>query len=78
MLQSGVEIPYRAIKTNIAETLDVIVQIQRRPGLRFVSEVLALRGFELENDRYVFDPVFQHGQNGLVSQRLSQRKPTSE
>ena len=62
VLQSGVEIPYRAIKTNIADSLDVVVQIQRRPGLCFVSEVLALRGFELENDKYILDPVYQHDQ----------------
>src|SRR5579864_3761072 len=40
VLQSGIEIPYIAIKSNIAESLNVIVQIDRRPGRRFVSEVL--------------------------------------
>src|SRR5580700_6930281 len=34
VLQSGVEIPYLAIKTNIADSLNVIVQIERRPGIR--------------------------------------------
>src|SRR5947199_7186985 len=46
VLQSGIEIPYVAIKTNIAESLDVIVHIERRPGQRRVAEVLALRGFD--------------------------------
>jgi len=41
VLQSGVEIPYRAIKTNIAESLDVVVHIERRPGQRLVAEVLS-------------------------------------
>jgi hypothetical protein len=31
-LQSGVEVPYRAIKTNIADSLNVVLQIERRPG----------------------------------------------
>jgi pilus assembly protein CpaF len=39
VLQSGVEIPYKAIKANIADSLDVIIQIERRPGARFVSQV---------------------------------------
>ncbi len=43
--------PYRAIKTNIADSLNIIVQIERRPGKRFVSEVLEIRGYE-PSDRY--------------------------
>ena len=57
VLQSGVEIPYRAIKTNIAETLDVIVQIERRPGKRFISQVLEIRGYDLSTDQYDFHQV---------------------
>jgi len=52
VLQSGVEMPYRAIKTNIADSLNIIIQIERRPGTRFVSEVLEIRGYEPEADRY--------------------------
>ena len=39
VLQSAVEMPYRAIKTNIADSLNVIIQMERRPGtrLRFQS-----------------------------------------
>jgi pilus assembly protein CpaF len=60
VLQSGIEIPYIAIKTNIAESLDVIVHIERRPGQRIVAEVLALRGFDPEIDKYNFDFVYQY------------------
>src|SRR5712671_2302199 len=35
VLQSGVEMPYRAVKTNIADSLNIIVQIDRRPGRRY-------------------------------------------
>src|SRR6266699_2123970 len=52
VLQSGVELPYRAIKTNIGDSLNIIVQIERRPGARFVSEVLRIRRYEPETDRY--------------------------
>ena len=68
VLQSGIEIPYIAIKTNIAESLDVIVHIERRPGQRRVAEVLALRGFDPDLDKYDFDSVYlyraesRHGQ----------------
>jgi pilus assembly protein CpaF len=57
VLQSGVEMPYLAIKSNIAESLNVIVQIERRPGRRFASEVLDIRGYNLSTDQYDFHPV---------------------
>ena len=56
VLQSGIEIPYIAVKTNIAESLDVIVHIERRPGQRRVA--LALRGFNPDLDKFNFDFVY--------------------
>jgi pilus assembly protein CpaF len=32
VLQSGIDLPYRAIKTNIGHSLSVVVQLERRPG----------------------------------------------
>ena len=52
VLQSGVEMPYRAIKTNIADSLNIIIQIERHPGTRFVSEVLEIRGYNPETEHY--------------------------
>src|SRR6202011_2900617 len=59
VLQSGVEIPYRAIKTNIADSLNIIIQIERRPGLRFVSDVVEISGYNPETDRYDLHVVFR-------------------
>jgi pilus assembly protein CpaF len=58
VLQSGVEMPYLAIKTNIADSLNVIVQIERRPGIRFVSGVLEIRGFDIESETYQLESVY--------------------
>jgi pilus assembly protein CpaF len=58
VLQSGIELPYRAVKTNIADSLNVIIQIARRPGIRFVSEVLEIRDYNPEIDRYGLLPVY--------------------
>jgi pilus assembly protein CpaF len=58
VLQSGIELPYRAIKSNIADSLNVLVQLERRPGKRFVSEVIELRGYNSEADRYDLSSVF--------------------
>jgi Flp pilus assembly CpaF family ATPase len=51
-------LPYRAIKTNIGDSLNVIIQLERRPGIRFVSEVLEIKGYDAESDRYDLSTVF--------------------
>jgi hypothetical protein len=62
-LQSGVEMPYRAIKANIAESLNIIVQLDRRPGLRMVSEVIAIAGFDVEHDKSDLHSTYLRNQN---------------
>jgi hypothetical protein len=52
LLRSGVELPYRTIKTNIADSLNMIVHIERRPGTRFVSEVIRICGYRPDVDNY--------------------------
>ena len=65
VLQSGVEMPYRAIKTNIAESLNIIVQIDRRPGTRIISEVLQISGYAAERDTYQFSQVFSRAEHRI-------------
>ncbi|MGD0965261.1 MAG: ATPase, T2SS/T4P/T4SS family [Candidatus Acidiferrales bacterium] len=59
VLQSGVELPYRGIKTNIADSLNVIVQVERRPGRRYVSEVLLVNGYDPDADLFDYAAIFQ-------------------
>src|SRR6266403_3294727 len=58
VLQSGVELPYRAIKANIADSLNVVVQIERRPGRRFISEVLEINSYDLDADLFDFCAIY--------------------
>jgi pilus assembly protein CpaF len=58
VLQSGVDLPYRAIKTNIGDSLDVVVHLERRPGRRFVSEVVEIQGYEPDKDEYSYRCIF--------------------
>ena len=62
VLESGVELPYRAIKSNIADSLHVVVQIERRPGRRYVSEVVEIRGYDPDADRFDCSAIFQKGE----------------
>jgi pilus assembly protein CpaF len=60
VLQSGVELPYRAIKTNIGHSLNVVVQLERRPGRRFVSQVVEINGYDPDTDEYDFTVIFSN------------------
>jgi len=58
VLQSGVELPYRAIKTNIGDSLEVLVHVERRPGRRFIAEVLELKRYDPDTDLFDYSVVF--------------------
>jgi len=52
VLQSGIDLPYRAIKTNVGDSVNVVVHLERRPGRRFVSEVVEIHGYDPDRDEY--------------------------
>jgi pilus assembly protein CpaF len=58
VLQSGMDLPYRAIKTNIGDSLNVVVQIERRPGRRFISEVLEINSYDPDADLFDFCAIY--------------------
>jgi pilus assembly protein CpaF len=58
VLQSGVELPYRAIKINIGDSLDVVVHIERRPGRRFISEVLEINHYDPDADLFDYRVMY--------------------
>jgi pilus assembly protein CpaF len=59
VLQSGVDLPYRAIKTNIGDSVNVVIHIDRRPGRRFVSEVLEINCYNPDADLFDYRATFQ-------------------
>jgi pilus assembly protein CpaF len=58
VLQSGVDLPYRAIKTNVGDSVNVVVHLERRPGRRFVSEVVEIHGYDPDRDEYNYSFIF--------------------
>jgi len=61
VLQSGIELPYAAIRASIAEALNLVLHIERRHGRRFVAEVLRIKRYLPPEDRYEFDHIFRSG-----------------
>jgi pilus assembly protein CpaF len=60
VLQSGVELPYRAIKTNIGDSVNVVIHLERRPGRRFISEVLEINRYDPDADLFDYSAIFRN------------------
>jgi pilus assembly protein CpaF len=58
VLQSGVDLPFRAVKTNVGDSVNVVVHLERRPGRRFVSEVFEIHGYDPDRDEYNYGFIF--------------------
>ncbi len=57
VLQSGIELPHRAIMANIGNAVDLLVHIGRTKGQRTVSEVAAMRGFDHDRNECRLDAL---------------------
>jgi pilus assembly protein CpaF len=61
VLQSTVELPYKAVRSNIAECLNLLLHIERRQGKRYVSQLVELERYNPERDTYDLRTLYQRG-----------------
>jgi hypothetical protein len=54
---SSIDCTY-AIKTNVGDSVNVVVHLERRPGRRFVSEVVEIHGYDPDRDEYNYGFIF--------------------
>jgi len=59
VLQSGIDLPYRAIKSHIADSIQTLVHIERAHGKRFIAQALQIRGYAVDTDKYGFTTLYQ-------------------
>jgi pilus assembly protein CpaF len=59
ILQSGIDLTYRSIKTSISDSINVVIHLERRPGRRFISEVLEVNSYNPDADLFEYRTVFQ-------------------
>jgi pilus assembly protein CpaF len=57
VLQSGVDLPYAAIRYGIAECLQVLVHLERRHGQRVVTQLLRVHHYDAQTDTYDLAPL---------------------
>ena len=59
VLQSGIDLPFHAIRSSIADCINLLVHIERRNGRRYVSEVVTISRYDQAHDRFELDQQFQ-------------------
>ena len=59
VLTSGIDLPYKVIRQQIAESLDLVIQLRREPGKRTVSQVLKIKRYVPAEDYYEFETFYQ-------------------
>ena len=52
LLQSGIDLPYAALRRQIGAAIGVVVHLERRHGLRRVAEVIHVCGYDAANESY--------------------------
>jgi pilus assembly protein CpaF len=61
VLQSGIDLPYKAIKSNLADCINLLLHIERKGGHRFVSELVEIRRYDADTDKYELETLYQRG-----------------
>jgi len=59
VLQAGVELPYAAIRSNIADAVNLLLHIERRQGRRYVAKLLEVESYDPANDKYEFTTIYR-------------------
>jgi pilus assembly protein CpaF len=59
VLQSNIDLPYAAIKSNFADSINLLLHIERRSGLRYVSQVLKVHGYDAGSDRFQLETIYE-------------------
>jgi pilus assembly protein CpaF len=65
VVQSGVELPYQAVRHQIADAVDLVLHLGRRSGARVVRQLVRVVRYESQADRYETKTLFDNaGTNG--------------
>src|SRR5206468_2357292 len=57
VVQSGVELPYQAVRYQIADAIDLVLHLGRAAGSRVVRELIRIHRYESVGDRYATEAL---------------------
>ena len=59
VVQSGVELPYQAVRYQIADAIHLVLHLGRSQGARVVRQLLRITRYEVQRDRYETEVLFE-------------------
>ena len=59
VMMSGIQLPHTTLRANIADALRFVIHIGRPQGMRTVSEVLRVNGYDVSEDTYNLETIYQ-------------------
>jgi len=60
VMMSRTSLPHRTVCANIADSLDLVVHIERRHKRRYVSEVIRVNGYNASEDKFDVETISQN------------------
>src|ERR1700683_3005924 len=71
VMRNHAQTTFSDTEAEIGEAVDFVVHVERQPGRRIVREVLELRGYDRDANRFLIEPVFevQRGEPRPVADR---------
>ena len=62
VVQSGIELPYQAVRYQIADAIHLVLHLGRHEGRRLVRELIRIGRYDVDHDRYERDELFAAGE----------------
>ncbi len=62
VVQSGIELPYQAVRYQIADAIHLVLHLGRYEGRRLVRELIRIGRYDAEHDRYEREELFASGE----------------
>ncbi len=71
MVQSGIELPYAAVRQQIGDSIHFVLHLERSHGRRVVTEFLRIEHYDAHLDKYLMDLV----QNEAIHSEVGLGRP---
>ena len=66
-LQAEVQLPFHAIRSNIAESINLVLHIERRNGRRTATELVEVEAYDTASDRYQLRHLYRASGRGATA-----------
>ncbi len=67
VVQSGVDLPYQAVRHQIGDAINFVLHLGRRRGARVVQELVRIERYDTEHDAYSVDVLFRGSDTNGIS-----------